>query len=88
MAALTSHPINYRDYPVADQTTILAEPFHTAYERHRKAVKSWLVTCDRISPASPDYKEQVTAAWTTCGVGETFWGLERIVVPGVESIGK
>lgn len=76
----------------ANTQTLLAEPYHSAYERLRVAVKSWLVQCDGISPGSPDYAEQVRGVWEKNGVSEEFWRLEQMVIPDqtprAESIGK
>lgn len=66
---------------MADATTVLAEPYHSAYDDHRKAVKRWLEATDKISPASPDYAERLRLSWESHGVSESFWELEKLVVP-------
>lgn len=61
------------------QTTLLAPPYHDAYERLRVAVKSWLVQSDRISPGSPDYAERLEELYTRNGVADAFWELDSLV---------
>ncbi len=79
LALLSCGASRHVDAP-APSTTSKIEQLNRAQVRFVKAHnRCWRRSVVNLSPASPDFREQVQAAWERCQVSEKFQALESEV---------